>query len=164
MRLPLKPVLQKSNLPQKQMSKIIPLISSSVSGPLGVQHLPRLWLKISLDNQGILCDGYPAVGAGFDSMVINGLGLNQKAVVSFIAQNKPTYPQFETWVKSQPGVKLDADSVSKLNQSIAGYIHDDETRESILSDSGIPDEGKIRDAINLNNLEDWHLFHQAFLK
>jgi hypothetical protein len=145
------------------MSKIVPLISSLVAGPLGVQHLPRLWLKISLDARGILADGYPAVGTGFDKMVIDGLGLSREAVISFITQNKPTYPQFEAWVKSQPNVKLDSGSVTKLNQSITDYEHDDETRGIVLSESGIPDEGKIKDAINLNNLEDWHAFYQAFL-
>ena len=29
------------------MSKIVPLISSGTPGPLGVLHLPRLWLKVS---------------------------------------------------------------------------------------------------------------------
>jgi hypothetical protein len=145
------------------MSKIVPLISSSVSGPLGVQHLPRLWLKISLDAQGILADGYPAVGTGFDKMVIDGLGLNHQAVVNFITQHKPTYPQFEDWVKTQPGVKLDHDSVTKLNESITDYEHDEETRESVLAQSKIVSPGKIKDAVNLNNLDDWHAFHQGFL-
>ena len=31
------------------MSKIIPLISSGIAGPIGVLHLPRLWQKVSLD-------------------------------------------------------------------------------------------------------------------
>src|SRR5207249_2120793 len=31
------------------MSSIVPLIPCNVSGPLGVLHLPRLWLKVSLE-------------------------------------------------------------------------------------------------------------------
>ena len=47
------------------MSKIVPLISSGIAGPLGVIHLPRLWLKVSLEACGKLADGYPGIGQGF---------------------------------------------------------------------------------------------------
>ena len=90
------------------MNKIVPLIGSAEVGPLGVLHLPRLWLKVSLDANGLLADGYPAVGTGFDQMVLDGLGLQKDAVVGYITKNKPTYPQFETWIKQQPGTRLDA--------------------------------------------------------
>ena len=36
------------------MNKIVPLIGSAEVGPLGVLHLPRLWLKVSLDGRGLL--------------------------------------------------------------------------------------------------------------
>ena len=111
------------------MSQIVPLISSGTAGPLGVLHLPRLWQKVSLEAAGKIADGYPGIGAGYDSMVIDGLGLDAEAVRSFISGSKPTYPQFEAWVKEQPGVKLDADSVGALNDSITGYNHDDATRQ-----------------------------------
>ena len=135
------------------MSKIVPLISSGTAGPLGVLHLPRLWQKVSLEAAGKIADGYPGIGAGYDSMVIDALGLNAEAVLSFIPDSKPTYPQFEGWVKSQDGVKLDESTISSLNDSITGYIHDDATRQSILSANGLAD-GDPRDAINLNNLDD----------
>ena len=141
------------------MSKIVPLISSGTAGPLGVLHLPRLWQKVSLEAAGKLADGYPGIGAGYDAMVIAGLGLETEAVRSFIADNKPTYPAFEAWVKEN-GTKLDAASVKELNDGIAGYIHDDATRQSILSANKLPD-GDPKDAINLNNLDDWLEFHAA---
>src|SRR5947207_12342543 len=118
----------------------VPLISSGIAGPLGVLHLPRLWQKVSLECRGKLAAGYPGIGKGYDSMVINALGLNADAVKKFIA-TKPTYPQFEAWIKKQSGVKLDKATIHKLNVAIAGYIHDDATRKSILSASGITDEG-----------------------
>jgi hypothetical protein len=77
-----------------------------------------------------------------------------------IADSKPTYPQFEAWVQSQPGVKLDGDTVSSLNASITGYNHDDATRQGILSANGLAD-GDPKDAINLNNLDDWLEFHAS---
>jgi len=142
------------------MSKIVPLISSGTVGPLGVLHLPRLWQKVSLEAAGKIADGYPGIGAGYDSMVIDALGLNADSVRSYITESKPTYPQFEAWVKSQPGVKLDGDTVSSLNASITGYNHDDATRQGILSANGL-DDGDPKDAINLNNLDDWLEFHAS---
>ena len=66
------------------MSKIVPLISSGTAGPNGVLHLPRLWQKVSLEAAGKIADGYPGIGAGYDSMVIDALGLSADAVRSFI--------------------------------------------------------------------------------
>lgn len=146
-------------------STYVPTISSGTAGPLGVLHLPRLWQKVSLESQGKLAPGYPGIGGGYDSMVISALGLSPEAVRAFITQNKPTYPQFEKWVQGQPGVKLDADTVKKSNDAIAGYIHDDDTRKSILGANGLTDsDTSFRDAVNLNNLDDWQEFHQAVLK
>jgi len=147
------------------MAKIVPLISSGTAGPLGVLHLPRLWLKVSLESRGKLADGYPGIGKGYDMMVISALGLNPDAVKKFITDSKPTYPQFEAWIKQQPGVKLDKATIHKLNVAIQGYIHDDETRKSILKASELSDDGSVcPDAVNLNNLDDWYEFHQAELK
>ncbi len=147
------------------MNTIVPLISSGVAGPLGVLHLPRLWLKASLESRGKLAPGYPGAGKGYDQMVIDGLGLNRDAVLAFIKSNRPSYPQFEAWIKKQPGVKLDKPSIDKLNGAIRGYIHDDQTRKSILAANAIPDDAHAcRDAVNLNNLDDWKEFHDAELK
>ena len=147
------------------MSKTVPLISSGVAGPLGAIHLPRLWLKVSLEARGKLADGYPGIGKGYDMMTITALGLNADAVKKFITDSKPTYPQFEAWVKKQPGVKLDKATIYKHNAAIMGYIHDDATRKGILGASVITDEGSVNPgAVDLNNLDDWHEFHQAELK
>lgn len=147
------------------MNTNVPLISSGVAGPLGVLHLPRLWLKVSLESCGKLAAGYPGAGKGYDQMVIDGLGLSRDAVINFIKSAKPTYPQFEAWIKKQPGVKLDKAGVDALNSSIRGYNHDDGTRKSILGANGLPDDGSApKDAINLNNLDDWKEFHEAVLK
>ncbi len=147
------------------MSKYVPLISSGTAGPLGALHLPRLWQKVSLEAAGKLADGYPGIGAGYDSMVIAALGLNAAAVKEFIAKSKPTYPQFEAWIKKQPGAKLDKATIHKSNVAIAGYIHADDTRKGILSANGLSDDGSVLpDAVNLNNLDDWYEFHAAVLK
>ena len=146
------------------MNTVVPLISSGVAGPLGVIHLPRLWLKLSLESVGKLAPGYPGAGKGYDQMVIDGIGLKRDAVIAFIKSSKPTYPEFEAWVKKN-ATKLDKGSIEKLNASILGYNHDDATRKSILSANGLPDDASAaKDAVNLNNLDDWKEFHDAALK
>jgi len=146
------------------MNTIVPLISSGVAGPLGVLHLPRLWLKASLESVGKLAPGYPGAGKGYDQMVIDGLGLNRDAVLSYIKSARPTYPQFEAWVKAN-GKKVDRASIDSLNAAIKGYIHDDGTRKGILGANGLADDScACKDAVNLNNLDDWKEFHDAVLK
>jgi hypothetical protein len=140
----------------------VPLISSGVAGPLGVLHLPRLWLKASLEAAGKLAAGYPGCGQGYDQMVIDGLGLKREPVLAFLKTSRPTYPQFEAWIRQQPGATLDAGSIAKLNAAITGYLHDDATRSGILKANGLADGP--RDAINLNNLDDWKEFHAAVLQ
>src|SRR6266542_654346 len=142
----------------------VPLISSGVAGPLGVVHLPRLWQKVSLEATGKLASGFPAVGKGFDAMTLAALGLDEQAVRDYIKQDKPAYPEFEVWVK-QNAKSLSRKAIEKHNAAVRGYNADDATRQSILSACGIPDDTAApKDAVNLNNLDDWYEFHQAVLK
>ena len=72
------------------MNTIVPLISSGVAGPLGVLHLPRLWLKVSLEARGKLATGYPGIGKGYDMMVISALGLKpQKSPITLRTNARP---------------------------------------------------------------------------
>ncbi len=145
------------------MSSIVPLISSGVAGPLGVLHLPRLWQKSSLEAVGKLHPDYPGIGKGYDQMVLDGLELDREEFQSYIKSSKPTYVQLENWILAKKGGSLDQAAVKKLNDAIKGYIHDDGTRASILGASGRPDDGSIKDAVNLNNLDDWQTFYSSEL-
>ena len=142
----------------------VPMISSGTAGPLGVLHLPRLWLKVSLEEGGKLAAGYPGIGRGFDAMTCAALGLDEQGVKDYIRQNKPSYTQFEAWVKKN-AKSLTPESVEKHNAAVRGYIHDDETRKGILGGCAVSDDASTaKDAVNLNNLDDWQEFHQAVLK
>ncbi|MDQ3119435.1 MAG: DUF5069 domain-containing protein [Verrucomicrobiota bacterium] len=141
----------------------IPLISSGLAGPLGVLHLPRLWQKLSLEAAGKLASGYPGMGRGFDAMTCAALGLEEKAVQNYIKQSKPTYPQFEVWIE-QNAKSLTPDAIEKHNAAVRGYNHEDATRQGITSSCDINDASAPKDAVNLNNLDDWNAFHQAVLK
>lgn len=138
---------------------IIPTISSGTAGPLGVQHLPRLWQKASLDAVGKLNADYPAAGAGFDQMTLDALGVNREAFLAYVKDSKPTYVQCEAWVAANG--TIDQEKIAAHNAAVDGYNHDDATRGEILSAVGLADDGSIKDAVNLNNLDDWQGFHAS---
>jgi hypothetical protein len=84
--------------------------------------------------------------------------------VSFIA-TKPSYPQTEALIMSQPVVNLTKGNIYKHNASIMGYIHDEATRKTILEADGIADDGSVNPgAVDLNNLDDWHIFWAQEIK
>ena len=140
------------------------MISSGTAGPLGVLHLPRMWQKVSLESQGKLAAGYPGIGKAFDAMTCATLGVEEQAVKDFIKMNKPSYPEFEAWVKKN-AKSLNSPSIEKHNAAVRGYNHDNATRKGVLGACGIADDASApKDAVNLNNLDDWYEFHQAVLK
>ncbi len=111
-----------------------------------------------LSAKGLLADGYHLCGSGYDKMVLDALGLDAAETEAYL-KTVPSYFEFEKWILAKKGGKLDSAAVEKLNADIRGYNHDDATRKSILAGAGIKDEGKFKDAVTLNNFEDWTDFH-----
>lgn len=140
------------------MKTYVPIISSSTPTPdiLGVLHLKRLWLKLLLAAFGALRAGYDACGHGFDQMTLTALNLDRDAVMKYIQEKKPTYQQFVSWVKTEPGVKLDQNVINELNASIREYKHTEITRADILVLCGLDpaDPNQPWDAVTLNDMED----------
>jgi len=58
-----------------------------------------MWQKVSLEATRKLASGYPASAEG-RRHDLRDLGLEEQAVKDYIKKNKPTYPQFEAWVKA----------------------------------------------------------------
>jgi hypothetical protein len=141
------------------MEKIIPLISSGTEGPLGIKHLPRLWIKTLLSATGRLPEGYKDIRPGFDYIVLEGLGINPDSAREFIFKNLPAYLSFERWICEQPGVNLSQDNILKINGLLVGRIKAPESRIQILRESGLPEDTAIKDGIMLNNLDDWKSVH-----
>jgi hypothetical protein len=143
----------------------VPLISSGTAGPLGRAASPAAVAEGFTGSARQTGGRLSRVGKGYDMMTISALGLNAESVQKFIKESKPSYPQFEAWVKKQPGVKLDKATLYKHNSAIRGYIHDDATRKGILGANGISDESSVNPgAVDLNNLDDWYEFYQSVLK
>ena len=97
-------------------------------------------------------------------MTCAALGLDEQAVKDYIKRNKPTCPEFEAWVEKN-AKSLIPQAIEKHNVALRGYHHDAKTRQSILGACAISyDASAPRDAVTLNNLDDWYEFHQAVLK
>src|ERR1700682_2704180 len=93
---------------------IVPVLSSSVMGPLGVRHLPRLWLKILLHGCGRLPEGYRHGVGGFDECLTTTLGLDRDAFIAYIETEKPDYLTLEKWVRAN-ATSLTADAIAAVN-------------------------------------------------
>lgn len=146
------------------MSQIIPIISSGTAGPLGVLHLPRVWLKASLHAAGKIHPDY-TVGCGYDKMTTDALGIAWDDFYAFIKDSKPSYAETEAWVKAYPGAKISQADIYRHNVAIMGYCHDDATRKGILDAAGMSDDAACNPgAVDLNNLDDWASFHAQELK
>jgi hypothetical protein len=89
-------------------------------------------------------------------MTISDLGLERDKVIEFVKTTKPTYVQFEAWVKTNG--KTDAEAIKKHNDAVKGYIHSDDTVKRIQGDIGLTGSD-VKDAVTLNILEDLHDLH-----
>lgn len=143
---------------------VIPLISSDTAGPLGVKHLPRLWLKALLSAVGELPPGYKDIRPGFDFMVLEGLGLDPDVVRDYIVRHRPTYLQFEDWVRSREEADLSPENVAKINGVVVERQKAGGSRTRMLEELGLPADCGITDSIMMNNLDDWREIHEAVAK
>lgn len=142
------------------MESIVPLISSSVVGPLGVRHLPRLWLKILLYSAGRLPEGYKHGRLGFDEMTLEDLGIDADAFIAYIETEQPTYLALEAWVHEH-ATKLDAASIAEHNRKIAERDKPEHAALEIREALGLPPT--ITNSVALNDLDDWALAHQTIV-
>src|SRR4051794_34404162 len=122
------------------MEKIIPVISSGTEGPLGLKHLPRLWIKTLLSANGRLPAGYKDIRPGFDYIVLENLGINPDSAREFIFNNRPSYLSFERWIREQPGVDISPANISKINALIVNRLKSAEARLEILRECGLPED------------------------
>lgn len=150
-----------TSLEQLDMEEIIPLISSGTEGPLGVKHLPRLWLKTLLAAFDRLPPGYKDIRPEFDYIVLEGLNIDPDAARTFITKTRPTYLDFEKWIRSQKGVNLSPNNIRDVNRAVVGRTKSQASRQGILSENGLPRETVITDSIMLNNLDDWRTIYST---
>jgi len=139
------------------MDQIEPVISSSVKGPLGVCHLPRLWLKILLFACGKLPEGYRHGNGGFDEQLCEKLGIDRDAFVAYVENEKPDYQSVERWVEKNAR-NLTARTVAEWNQSVA-IRNQPETLASERRVRFAIEDPTFANAVALNDLDDWAGLH-----
>ena len=130
-----------------------PLISSSASGPLGVLHLPRLWLKILLHACDRLPEGYRHGEGGFDEKLFVNLGVNGKDFIDYIVREKPDYVTLERWVRTH-ATKLNAEAIAAHNAMVMNAALPEERATQRRAELGLSD-ASLTNAVELNDLEDW---------
>lgn len=139
--------------------QIVPVLSSSVAGPLGVKHLPRLWLKVLLHACGRLPDGYRHGVGGFDEFLTTTLGIDRDAFVAFIETAQPDYLTLEGWVRAN-ATTLSAETIAAVNARVDNTPLPDTMlpdRRALLSF----DDPNYTKAAALNDLDDWLAMHRA---
>ena len=146
------------------MDAYIPLISTSSTGPLGVVHLPRLWLKLLLADKGMLEEGYRAGEGGFDGLLLDTLGVAVKDIRAFVAESRPDYLAFEDWVKENARPEsLTESAIKAFNQKVLSFLKPEPMRSEQLAALALPEDDTTWTGTDLNDLEDWWSFHRALL-
>ena len=140
---------------------IVPVLSSSVMGPLGVKHLPRLWLKILLHGCGRLPDGYRHGVGGFDEFLTTTLGIDRDAFVSYIETAKPNYLALEAWVRANAAA-LTPEAIATVNDRVAAADIPDAMYADRCARLGFTDPA-YKKAVALNDLDDWLAMHETLI-
>ena len=138
------------------MEKLVPLISSTVAGPLGVRHLPRMWLKAVLAEADDLAEGWVPDYRGFNKTIVDALALDPAEFFGYLA-TLPTYPETERWIASH-GAKLDPATLEAANEAILTKDRSEETAAPLRARLGLADASYNRSA-RLNDLDDWATIH-----
>ena len=98
------------------MDSVVPAISPLVAGPLGVVHLPRMWLAGVCAALGRTAPGEPRLG-GFDELVARGLGFDLGGFRASLA-TVPSYLECEGWVRAHAR-HADARAIADVNAAVA---------------------------------------------
>jgi hypothetical protein len=146
------------------METYIPLISTRTKGPLGLVHLPRLWLKMRFRAKAKLAEGYRAGEGGFDGILLTALGIESTFAVAFIISSQPSYLAFEVWVKENAKPEsLTPEAIEEFNKRILSFPKPEPGRAETLELLGLPQSDKEWMGTDLNDLDDWHGVHLALL-
>ena len=138
--------------------EVIPLISGATSGPLGVVHLPRLWLKLLLHSLGKLPDGYRHGVGGSDEIVMTSLGIDAEKFIAFVENEKPDYPQTEAWIRAH-ATNLTPEGIAKANDGVLNGIMPDPRKSDWQKRFGVP----FAEGWKLNQLDDWAAIHEQLI-
>jgi hypothetical protein len=141
---------------------IVPMVSSSQTGLLGVPHLPRLWIKALLNAVKALPEGWKTgTTCGFDSRVAGMIALDLVAAVAYIDAELPNYLQFEHWVGNHIK-RADESTKAKWTAEIAAMQKAEDQAAAEVVEAGATDP-TIRGTVLLNDMVDWKHMHDHII-
>jgi len=143
------------------MEKIVPVISTTTVGPLGIAHLPRLWLKVLLHYTGRLPEGYRHGTGGSDERTLDDLGIDRDTFLAFMEAELPSYLECEAWVRKH-ATKLDPETIAEHNE-ISKRDKPEHFAAPQRAYVGL-DDPTVRNATLLNDLDDWATLHALVTK
>jgi hypothetical protein len=132
---------------------LVPLISNREKGPLGLIHLPRLWLKMRAFAVGLLPEGYRHGAGGFDELLLTAIGADLPAVEAFIAEQRPDYLKFEAWLKANART-LTPEAIAAFNERVLSMHMPEPRRTEWQARFGLTGTDYDR-GVDLNQLDDW---------
>jgi len=155
------------------LDPIVPAISSRSRGPLGVNHLPRLWAKGLIDAVDALPDGFRtcrmrilrtasgferevAVGGlgGLDVPWLEWFGVDVDACAEYL-RTRPAYRAFEEWIVEH-ATQLDAERIATYNARRIDARPEKAAEERAAV--GLYDSDVLWSYM-LNDLTDWKALH-----
>lgn len=140
-----------------KIEPLVPLVGPTVVGPLGVAHLPRMWLKGILSAAGVLPEPYFDGYKGFNKIVVDALGLEPDAWFAFL-KTMPTYLQAEQYVREH-ATHLDPATIATLNEQIATMPRPEENAAKVRAIVGLDAPG-FNISAPLINVDDWFAIHK----
>jgi hypothetical protein len=137
--------------------RIVPLISTYVSGPLGVPHLPRLWLKALLHARNVLAEDWGCGPGGLDRRLTTFLGIDGTALLSWLMETLPSYEETEAWVRVN-ATNLNPQSIAQAVEAFATLPLPPGLNEQFRAYLGISDD-TVNVGVTLNNYDDWQALY-----
>jgi hypothetical protein len=139
---------------------VIPAISTSVTGPLGVMHLPRLWLKKLLAHVGRLPEGYRHGIGGFDQLLLEALGVDNDAFDEYLRVEQPGYLATESWVRER-ATSCTPGAMAEFNAYVSNHTVPEDRAAPRREKLGL--DPSINSAILLNDTDDWYQLHEQLI-
>jgi hypothetical protein len=140
---------------------LVPLIGTREKGPLGLLHLPRLWLKMRAFAAGVLPEGYRHGEGGFDGSLLEAIGLDLAPLEAYIAAERPDYLRFEAYVRANAR-DLSPETIGAYNTHKLTFVMPEPRRSEWLQRFGLTGTDYAL-GIDLNSLDDWALAHELIV-
>jgi len=112
--------------------------------------------------KGTLAEGYRAGEGGFDGILLDALGIAPADATAFVAASQPDYVAFEAWIREHATPEsLTPEAIAAFNDRI--LMRPTKEPAEMLKTLGLPSSDQEWLVTDLNDLDDWHTFHETLL-